>query len=106
MLCRSADKTVNGDVDCQWHHNTAFTLSNKADTVVLLDKEGDPHDAVSYGGSDGPDVVPGYSLELTHPRLDNGDWSNWDHAKTAATPTSDFGTPGAVNSVFSEDCEE
>ena len=38
----------------------------------------------------------GETLELKHPSMDNANWENW-------SASEGYGTPGALNSVYSDD---
>jgi hypothetical protein len=69
-------------------------LSNSGETVVLVDGQGTVRDEVDYNlGFPWPTVgdVPGYSIQLISPALENDLGGNW---RSAAA------TPGASNSVF------
>jgi hypothetical protein len=80
-------------------NGTGWALSNAGEVVRLFDASGALHDSVAYndggawpGSADGN----GPSLELLHPSLDNNLPTSWDPS------TVDWGTPGAQNSVYTE----
>ena len=79
--------------------NDAWALGNGGDSVRLYNSAGQLHDIVVYSdGGDWPGSADGDgpSLELLNPGLDNAAPVSWDPS------AEDGGTPGARNSVFTE----
>ena len=81
---------------------TGWSLGNGGDMVRLFDATNTLHDSVAYedGGNwpTSPDGS-GPSLELLHPSLDNSLPTSWDPSLV------DDGTPGAKNSVYTENVQ-
>lgn len=80
----------------------AWSFGNGGDAVRLFTNTGALHDRVDYNdGGDWPGSPDGNgpSLELLHPALDNNLYTSWDPSK------DDGGTPGKVNSVFTNNVE-
>lgn len=81
---------------------TGWSLANGGDVVRLFDNNKTLQDIVAYSdGGDWPNSPDGNgpSLELLNPALDNSLPTSWD-------PSSmDGGTPGAKNSVYTENVE-
>jgi hypothetical protein len=81
---------------------TGWALGNGGDTVRLFDASNELHDQVSYDdGGEWPTSPDGNgpSLELLYPALDNSLATSWDPS------TVDEGTPGEVNSVYTENVQ-
>ncbi|HLF35594.1 MAG TPA: lamin tail domain-containing protein, partial [Cyclobacteriaceae bacterium] len=78
-------------------------LNNEDDEVVLTDKNGEILDAVSYNKDWIDDLNKkngGWSFELINP-----DYKCWGRKSWKISVASAGGTPGAINSVFSEKVE-
>ncbi|MFC1569442.1 lamin tail domain-containing protein [bacterium] len=76
-----------------------WSFGNGGDRVRLFDSSGQLHDIVAYSdGGEWPGSPDGNgpSLELLHPGLDNSLPTSWDPSD------EDGGTPGAQNSVYTE----
>ncbi len=77
----------------------SFNFGNSSDQVRLFESSGELHDIVIYF-----DNIPwppeadgsGKSLELINPSLDNNSYLSWKAS------IEQFGTPGKINSVYSE----
>ena len=81
---------------------TGWALGNGGDAVRLFDNTKTLYDTVVYSdGGDWPTSPDGNgpSLELLHPTLDNSLPTSWDPSSV------DGGTPGAKNSVYTENVE-
>ena len=82
-----------------YYGDLGFGLGGGGDIVRLFDYNGLLVDIVEYD-----DIAPwdtladgsGSTLELNHPSLDNTLGKNW-------SASDDYGTPGAVNSVYTDD---
>ncbi len=95
VLGRSA--TQNGGAPVDLVYGDLFKLSNGSDSVVLEDNGGEIVDEVVYDvASPWPLDVPGVSIELKAPTLDNAMGASWEHA-VMAFGDGDLGTPGRQN---------
>jgi len=82
-----------------YYGDLGFGLGGGSDFVRLFDSNGLLVDMVEYD-DDAPWPMladgNGPTLELNHPSLDNTLGKNW-------SASDDYGTPGAVNSVYTDD---
>ncbi|MEN8040989.1 MAG: lamin tail domain-containing protein, partial [Actinomycetota bacterium] len=96
VLARDGDVTLNGGVVADYVYGSAWSLSNAADEVVLLDGSLVEVDRVNYdNGLTFPDPN-GASMALSDPALDNNDGANWCESGSPFG-AGDFGSPGAAN---------
>lgn len=105
VLGRNADTTANGGIPVDYQYAN-FALANDADEVILTDDFGLEIDRVEYDdGATFPDPN-GASMELIPGTADpgnaNDDGANWQVSTTAIGTSSNFGTPGAVNSTLGD----
>ena len=94
LLARSNNPQANGGVDPDYVYYN-FILSNGADEIVLKNAQGVEVDRVEYGGT--YTMVPGASMELASPYLDNNNPNHWFPASLAWGAGPDKGTPGEPN---------
>ncbi len=93
MLCRNADKTINGGIDCDYEY-TSFTLGNSDDEIILTDVDEEEQDKVEY--TTAFPFATGASMELKAPSLDNNVVASWKQA-TSNYNSDNKGTPGKAN---------
>ena len=99
VLGPNDDLATNGGVEVDYAYGSGWFLSNSADEVVLVHRDGTEIDRVEYdGGTAFPDPT-GASMALQSPDLDNNVGANWCESQTDIG-SGDLGTPGAAN-----DCE-
>ena len=98
VLGAVADPAKNGGYTAQYAYGDAFKLKNSGtDQVILSDPSGAVVDQVTYGvEAPWPAAVPGRSIELQSPGLDNAAPGSWAVA-VAQYGDGDFGTPGGPN---------
>jgi len=94
VLGRNGDTLINGGVHLDYAYGTMI-LSNSADEVLLINPQNDTVDLVAYNDVYFPDI-PGKSMELINPNLNNNIGLNWLEA-TIPFGDGDLGTPGQVN---------
>ena len=82
-----------------YYGDLGFGLGGGGDQIRLFDSAGSLADFIEY--DDGPPWPVeadggGATLELKNPSTDNANWENW-------SASEGYGTPGALNSVYSDD---
>lgn len=83
-------------------NDTGWSLGNGGDVIRLFDSSGTLHDSVAYNDGGNWPTSPdgnGPSLELLNPYADNSLPTSWDPSSV------DDGTPGEVNSVYTENIQ-
>ena len=94
LLARSNNPQANGALDPDYVYYN-FVLSNGADEIILKNAQGVEIDRVEYGGT--YTMVPGASMELASPYLNNNSPNHWYPAALTWGPGIDKGTPGEPN---------
>ncbi|MBM4371660.1 MAG: lamin tail domain-containing protein, partial [Deltaproteobacteria bacterium] len=94
LLARSNNPQANGGLDVDYVYYN-YILSNGADEIILRNPQGVQMDRVEFGGTFA--MVPGASMQLANPSLDNNSPVNWFPASLPWGAGSDRGTPGAPN---------
>ncbi|OQY27057.1 MAG: hypothetical protein B6244_11680, partial [Candidatus Cloacimonetes bacterium 4572_55] len=103
VLCQNGDTQLNGGNDCDYVYGNGITLSNSADEIVLIDSDGQIIDQVNYDGGPAFPDVPGISLSLVNPFLDNSVGENWEESPYQwAGEEGGYGTPGTINFIFGD----
>ncbi len=95
VLARSDNPQNNGFLYPDYVYSSMI-LGNGIDEIILLDKDGEEVDRVSYEAPIFP-IADGASLELINPYLDNQEGVNWKPAQKVTSPYLDKGTPGGPN---------
>ena len=94
LLARSNNPQANGGLDPDYVYYN-FILSNGADEIILKNAQGVEIDRVEYGGTFA--MVPGASMSLANPYLDNNMPSHWFPGSLPWASGVDKGTPGEAN---------
>lgn len=89
-------EALNGGVDIDVQYGVEFIHFNTADEVVLLDRDLAVVDRVAWTANNGFPKVPGATMSLRSPELDNSIGANWCAAVTDQG-NGDLGTPGGAN---------
>ena len=82
-----------------YYGDLGFGLGGGGDQIRLFDSAGSLADFIEYDDSPPWPVEAdggGATLELKNPSTDNANWENW-------SASEGYGTPGALNSVYSDD---
>jgi hypothetical protein len=96
VIGKVSDPRRNGGAVEAHSYGTRMFLYNAADEIALIDPEGIVVDRVVWNGSNGFPLVPGASMSLRDPGLDNAVSSAWC-ASVTPFGLGDRGTPGAPN---------
>ncbi|NOZ76051.1 MAG: DUF1573 domain-containing protein, partial [FCB group bacterium] len=104
VLGTNADSTTNGGVDVDYQYINILLLDNSNDEIILKDGMGATIDSLQYSSKLSFPITQadGKSIELHVPSWDNSIGANWLLA-TTQYGDGDYGTPGAVNSVYVPD---
>ncbi len=87
---------LNGGVPVDITYGTEIIHYNTADEIMLLDRDLAVVDRVAWTAENGFPKVPGATMALRSPTLDNAVGANWC-ASVTSQGNADFGTPGTAN---------
>ncbi len=90
------DATLNGGIEMDALYGTEIILFNTTDELMLFDTDLVVIDRVAWTAENGFPKVPGATMSLRDPALDNSVGGNWCAAVTDQG-NGDLGTPGAAN---------
>ncbi len=90
------DASLNGGIEMDLLYGIEIVNFNTTDELMLLDTDLSLVDRVAWTAENGFPKVPGATMSLRDPLLDNSVGANWCAAVTDQG-NGDFGTPGAAN---------
>ncbi|MGB3734121.1 MAG: lamin tail domain-containing protein [Ilumatobacter sp.] len=90
------DATLNGGIDMDLLYGIEIINFNTTDELMLFDADLTIVDRVAWNAENGFPKVPGATMSLRDPLIDNAVGANWCAAVTDQG-NGDLGTPGAAN---------
>lgn len=99
VLAAEGDPTLNGGVDADYVYGLSLPLLNVVGRIAIVSPDGHLIDQVRWSAGRNFPHVPGRSIELRSPTVDNTLGANWCFAEVSfGGAEGDFGTPGALGS--------